>query len=78
VVEQQEGGEVSQLVLPVPREHLQVLGPCWTEPESSPGSCNNRRSQDTGQCVDEAHIGEADFQEELDIFLKVRLGFDEA
>ena len=33
----------------------------------SPGSCNNRGSQDARQRVD----GEAGFQEELDIFLKV-------
>ena len=67
MVKQQEGGEVFQLVLPVPREHLQVLRPYWTQPKSSPSSCNNRGSQDARQRVD----GEAGFQEELDIFLKV-------
>ena len=77
MMEQQECGEMAQLVLPVRRQYLQLIGPCWTKPESSPGSCYDRGSQDAGQCVDEVDIGEAAFQEELDIFLKVCLCLDE-
>ena len=68
---------MTKLVLLISREYLQFIGPYWTQPESSPGRCYDRGSQDAGQCVNEVDIGEADFQEELDIFLKVRLCLDE-
>jgi len=77
MMEQQECGEMAQLVLPVRRQYLQLIRPCWTQPESSPGSCYDRGSQDAGQSVDEVDIGEADFQEELNIFLEVCLSLDE-
>ena len=70
--------KLPQLLLHVSCEHLQGVWPRRSQPKCSSSSCDDRGSEDARKNVDEADISKADLQEELDVFLKVCLGLQEA
>ena len=78
VVEEQQRCQVPQLLLHVSCEHLQGVWPRRSEPKCSSSSCDDRGSEDARKNIDEADISKANLQEELDVFLKVCLGLQEA